>query len=246
MKYTMSNRCRYRKNFIVKKNDVIWIKTYDHQGQKKDIVVKQYKQSNWSCNKEADILTSLREEGLAVPTVYFKSNNLIIMEYIQGEVLLDTILRQENDSADTLRGYSNTIVWELTQWLSDFYRAMKKWSKKDYIKGDMNLRNFIYGDKLYGIDFENSRTGNREKDIGRLSAFILTYNPAFSQFRVHFTRELLQSLQDILPIDLDAVIQELKLELNEISNRRNILYPQDQIEPIISTLKQPKQIYKIK
>ncbi len=235
-----------QEKFYSKKNDVIWIKTYDEKGQRKDVVVKQYKQSNWSCNKEEDILKHLKEAGLAVPEVYFKSNNLIIMEHIQGEVLLDTILRQENNMTEGPRAYPNQIVWELTHWLSNFYKIMKKWSKRDYVKGDMNLRNFIYGDKLYGIDFENSRTGYMEKDVGKLSAFILTYNPEFTQYRINFTNELIMSLREVLPLNEELAIQEMRLELNEISKRRNVQFSEESIELFIHNWRRHRKLYKSK
>lgn len=203
-----------QKKFYSSKNDVIWLRTYNKSGEKKNVVVKQYKHSNWNCNKEASLLRHLRGNGLAVPEVYFKSNNTIVMEHIPGETLCDRLLVLENGQGEFLRE-RDMIIDTLIQWVADFHRAMKLWNKRDYTKGDMALGNFIWGKSLYGIDFENSKKGIIERDVARLMVEIWTCTPQVTQWRIDFANRLLAGLKEEIPLEKDLLKLEILQETKE-------------------------------
>ena len=57
-------------------------------------------------------------------------------------------------------------------------------TEKNEILGDINLRNFIISNnKIFGLDFENVKTGDRKREIIDVLAMYMLYNPAISEFK---------------------------------------------------------------
>lgn len=234
-----------KEKFYSKNNNVYWIQAYKEGNVSLDLAVKLYKQSRYSFNKEVDILRHLKEYGVLVPEVFYTSSNLIIMEHISGEVLLDKILNLESED-DKLPEAAYKIIYDLAHWLKSFYFAMTKWKKRLYVKEDVNLRNFIYRDRIYGIDFENCHPGVVEEDIGKLCAFILTYSPEFTPWRCKFTENLIRIFTEEMLLDTEVVIMEMRKEIAVISGRRNATYSQALMNTIVNCWRKSKIVYKVK
>lgn len=222
-------------------NNVYWIKAYKDSYQSWDLTIKLYKneKSKYSFNKEVDILKHLSYHGVPVPEIYYSSNRLIIMEHISGEVLLEKILNSSNNIDDY------RIINELIIWFESFYRAMKKWKKSLYVKADVSLTNFIFKDKIYGIDFDGCQPGIIEEDIGKLCAFILTYSTEFNASRFQFINRFIQVFTQELRLDTEVVIREMKNVIAKLSEKTINNYSQESINAIINSWRNQKIVYKV-
>ncbi|MCL2695946.1 MAG: phosphotransferase, partial [Clostridiales bacterium] len=137
----------------------------------RDSLVEKRVASPAAAALEAAMLTQLHAAGVPVPELIAQEGSTIKMSYIDGEPLPDLLTRLE--TAHCERDTAHSIADSLIEWLADFYRAMD-----GQIRGDVNGRNFLWdGARWWGVDFEQRETGERAQDIGRLLAFVLTYDP---------------------------------------------------------------------
>ncbi|MDD2574537.1 MAG: hypothetical protein WCS98_07555 [Bacillota bacterium] len=224
----------YEKQFLSKKNKVHLIRALLENGSTQDFVVKEYRDNHNSVQREADILDGLYREGISVPRLYYWGESSMIMEYIKGSVLLDIMTDAEYIFGENI-DYINVkgIAFHMSRWLDSFYKAAKRITGKKTILWDINLRNFLVGYKLYGIDFEECREGAVEEDMGRLMAFIVTYQPAFTTYKTRFAREVYSALDSRMSLDRDRVMVELLKELDAIRERRNMEIPTGIVERIM-------------
>ncbi len=122
--------------------------------------------------RELTVLYTLMREGVNVPSIYGYKDYFLYMEYIEGHTLM--YLLEKNM-------WSDNVTDALVKWFCGFYNIKRLQSDKLLIKGDCNLKNFIYdGSKIYGIDFEESQYGNAEQDIGELCSHILLSYPEYT------------------------------------------------------------------
>lgn len=115
-------------------------------------------------HNELERLRFSRKGGLAVPDVIDARAGVILMTFIPGETLVDRINR----------AFDPALVDALAGWYYNYH------SIHTMIKGDPRLRNFIWNDdKLFGLDFEESRVGHWMLDIAGIAASILDTKPIF-------------------------------------------------------------------
>ncbi len=223
------------KQFFSKKNRVYLVKGRCANGDTLDFVLKEYNVSGSSMQKEANFLEGLHREGVDVPQLYYRGERSIIMEYIRGATLIDTMTDVEYIAGKS-RDYINVkgIATHLARWLDSFYRAAEKITGKNTILWDINLRNFLVDFKLYGIDFENCREGAVEEDAGRLMAFIVTYEPAFTPFKIQFAQEICNALKTRISLDRKRIAREVLKEFDAIEKRRDMEIPEGIIEQMIT------------
>jgi len=164
--------------FYSKKNDVYKIKNIYKNNKEEICVIKNFNNID-NMNREIDMLKNLKNKGLAVPEIYYVGKKEVVMEYIEGKTLLDVICENEINKV-----FDYDIVRKLLIWLKNFYSITRNSMNKKIIMSDVNLRNFIVDKHIYGIDFENCKKGNIEEDIGKLCAYILTYDPSFTEWKV--------------------------------------------------------------
>jgi len=214
--------------FKSRKNDVYLVKTEGADGSCAEYVHKIFRSAE-AASKEARLLKELKNGGLNVPHVYYAGGTSIVMEYIRGIVLCDKISEIEKASG-TQEAQSEEeariITRELSSWLRSFY-AYGKAAGCSLILGDVNLRNFIFDGRVWGIDFEEVKTGIIEEDIGKICAFLLTYNPAFTPWKRRFAVSLLEGLSGEITFDMGIVREEFKKELDSIEKRRRLPIPRD-------------------
>jgi predicted Ser/Thr protein kinase len=224
----------YEKQFISKKNKVHLVKALLENGKKESFVVKEYSDDVLPVNREADMLTGLYQAGLTVPGLYYKGENHLVMEYIKGAALIDIMTDSEYIAGESL-DYINTkgIASHLARWLEHFYKAAQSITGKKTILWDINLRNFLVGYKLYGIDFEDCREGAVEEDMGRLMAYIVTYEPSFTPYKMNFAREVYSALGRRVYLDMDRVVAELLKEFDALRERRGMEIPEGVAEGIM-------------
>ena len=114
--------------------------------------------------KEERILRRASEKGLHVPRILGRYRSILFLEYIKGRNL--RVLRDEPGFPDVIR--------ELARWLALFHEAFRRGKKTSLLKGDMRLQNFIQsGDRIYGVDFEESEAGPPVRDVADMAATLL-------------------------------------------------------------------------
>lgn len=146
-----------------KKNVVLRIDVVKKAAEKPmSIVAKMFIANRF--HNELDKLRVSRKNGLAVPDVIDAKNGVILMTFIPGETLVDRINRTFNPA----------LVDVLAGWYYNYH------SVHAMIKGDPRLRNFIWNDnKLFGLDFEESRVGHWMLDVAGIAASLLDTKPVF-------------------------------------------------------------------
>ncbi|MHA2359491.1 MAG: RIO1 family regulatory kinase/ATPase domain-containing protein [Candidatus Thorarchaeota archaeon] len=143
-----------------KKNIVVHLKI--QAGKPIDVVAKLFVVEKFDI--ELRILKSSWEKGLAVPKVIDADKGVILMDFISGNLLVDSL----NQS------FRPEFVDMLAEWYYNYHSA------HDMIKGDPRLRNFIHHNgQIYGVDFEESRSADWMLDIGGTAASLLDTNPIF-------------------------------------------------------------------
>ncbi len=211
--------------FNSKKNAVYKVRCVQENGNEKMVVVKTYYNLQNNKQKELDMLLRLKEKELTVPRVYYTGKNNFIMAYIAGSNLLDVICQREK-SAKNKNNYfyqsNRQLISDFFSWLNNFYKLAKEITGKNIIFEDINLRNFIIlNDKIYGVDFEDYCEGERERDAGRFCAFVLTYNPIFTDWKTSFIQETLKILKEKFAYKEPIIKQEMEKELVAIKKRRS-------------------------
>lgn len=206
------------KRFYSKKNEVALYSFCDAKNNLKKWVVKHFS-SPRRCRKEAKVLKILSSSGLAVPGIIYSTNHCIIMEYIQGETLLAWLEKSEQTAAPVAG--TTGLLTALASWLQDAYQALHRAYGHSMILGDVNLRNFVLSECIYGLDFEECRAGSPEEDLGRLCAFVLTYNPGFTLWKYRFVAAIKNVIAAELNLSWQRVFTEMLKELEQMSKRRN-------------------------
>ncbi|MGI6098095.1 MAG: hypothetical protein ACOYBM_08365 [Dethiobacteria bacterium] len=172
---------------------------------------------------EARMLFLLKKGRVSVPFIYQLDEQGILMEYIRGPSLLEYLVWQEKMQFyvgwDTIEPavYANGM---LCRWLKTFYDTVYDLTGKKIILGEINFRNFILRDSIYGIDFEDCREGEKEEDVGRICAFALTNNPPFTPWKYSFVDYILNIFVEGLSLDRELVNKYFLRELASIHKAR--------------------------
>ncbi len=103
-----------------------------------------------------------------------EENNAIIMSYINGINLCDILNDEKTETTE-----KEKLIHLLAEWFKDFHNFFKT-QEQFTIRGDSILRNFIYTDRIWGVDFEESRIGKPIEDIAGICSSILTTDPMFT------------------------------------------------------------------
>ena len=180
-------------------------------------IVKKYFTSAESVATEVLMLTRLKAAGVPVPQLIARKDRIITMSYVEGETLLDFLTRMETCSEKALlMQAANALI----DWLALYYRAVDA-RKTAQIRGDVNGRNFLWdGSCFWGVDFEETAYGPVELDIGRLLAFVLSYEPMHTPAKAKFADRLLQRAISVLSADKTAVLRFRDAELLLMPARR--------------------------
>lgn len=215
------------KQFVSKKNRVHLVRALLQNGSRQSFVVKEYRSGSYSIQREAEMLEGLHKNGISVPRLYYKGKRSIVMEYIKGPTLIDVLTDAEYMTGQSF-DYANSkgVASHLARWFDMFYKAARSINDENTILWDINLRNFLLDFKLYGIDFEDCREGVVEEDMGRLMAFIVTYQPAFTPYKMQFAREVYDAMNDRMLLDRDRVMAEVLKEFEAIRVRRSMDIPE--------------------
>ena len=114
------------------------------------------------CEIEHEIIEKCAAKNIKVPKIIKKTDNMLIMEYLKGRAIgsIDIFQKTINEK----------LLQNIASWLYNFHKSFLN-GTKTIIKGDMRLHNFIlYGNDIYGIDFEESRLNDFSEDVIEMSA----------------------------------------------------------------------------
>lgn len=218
-----------KEKFKSRKNEVCLVDLKKKDGQIVPSVLKKYINCKKSKSKETFLIKVLIQNGLSVPKIYFEGNDYILLEYITGDTFLDTLIDLENNQGENIDDEKNYIVFfELFKWLESLYNITKETMGRGYIFEDINFRNFIINDKIYGIDLEDCHCkACKERDGGRFCAYLLTYAPAFTSWKVLAAKQAVEILTKDFGYSKELLKKEMNKELIEIHKRRNMDIPTD-------------------
>ncbi len=138
-----------------------------------------------------------------------EKNNVLITNYINGENLCDIINNEDVKQVEKQR-----IVSLLADWFNDFHNFFKK-DKEYTIRGDSTLRNFVLTDKIWGLDFEESRMGKPVEDLAGICASILSTEPMFTKEKFTLCKILLDRYNELAPGRVINVNDEIAYALLE-------------------------------
>lgn len=148
---------------------------------------------------------------LNIPSVYEmdEENNVLIMSYIVGENLCDLINNEKTTIDEKKR-----LMMLLAEWLADFHNHFKT-EDQFCIRGDSTLRNFILTDRIWGVDFEESREGKIIEDIAGICASILTTDPMFTSKKFQLCKIFIDAYMKLAPGRILNVNDEIAYALLE-------------------------------
>ncbi len=170
--------------------------------------------------REAQILTMLQGK-VAVPALLGEHETGLLLEYIPGGTLADWLERAEKENPDSLLPAVQEKMGELLDWLAGFYKVMENQGQA-MIMGDVNLRNFIVGKQLTGIDFEDVKEGLPAEDLGKVAAFILMYAPEGTIWKQKLVDFWLAQAARGFSQDRALLVREMEQELQAMQIRRKI------------------------
>jgi hypothetical protein len=224
-----------KRKFQSRKNEVYLVELRKSNGLVIPSVLKKYINSNENKSKETFLLRVSLENGLSVPKIYFEGADYILLEYIDGDTFLDTLVDLENNQGENIGNEKNyEVFFELFTWLQKFHSLTKETIGKGYIFEDINFRNFIVSDKIYGIDLEDCHYGAyKERDGGRFCAFLLTYSPSFTSWKVKVARQTIEILTKEFGYNSELLKKEINKEFIEIQKRRKIKIPDGIIKRLL-------------
>jgi tRNA A-37 threonylcarbamoyl transferase component Bud32 len=121
---------------------------------------------------------------LNIPTIIEKDteHNVLVLNYLRGDNLCD-LLHYEKTTLDEKK----RVLACLAEWYANFHHFFNTNSTYS-IHGDSILRNFLYADTMYGVDFEESRVGERQEDIAGIAVSLLTTYPMFTKEKFYLCR----------------------------------------------------------
>ena len=195
--------------------------------------VEKHLSSDQAASFEAAMLEKLFAAGVRVPGPIHREGRKITMPFVPGETLPELLERWESSLENPPGGVApgpepalgsplekeiSEAAGSIISWLKDFYQA----AGEGIIRGDVNGRNFILnGEVCWGLDFEESAAGEREEDLGRLIAFVLSYDPPGTLVKRAFADSLLLEALAQLNISREKIMRYRDEEFAAMAVRRN-------------------------
>ncbi len=179
-------------------------------------VFKRYLPEYFSNMMQEYMILSESSSSVTKPTVLKKDDvhHLLILSYIPGENLCDMM----NDPSITFEE-KQRLVKLLAQWFVCFHSYFKN-HHGCVIRGDSNLRNFLFNDKIWGVDFEESRSGKPEEDISQLCVSLLTTDPVFTNEKFDLAQLFIREYEQESSRNLEDINRYIGCVLDDLMMRR--------------------------
>ncbi|MFH1100632.1 MAG: hypothetical protein V1726_01150 [Methanobacteriota archaeon] len=148
---------------------------------------------------------------LTIPSLLEKDteHNVLIMGYIFGNNLGDIIDDEQIPYAE-----KQTILHTLSTWFAQFHNFFKD-ETSFRIRGDPSVRNFLFKEKIWGVDFEESRKGNPSEDVAGFCASILTLDPMFTAEKIRLCKAFIESYIQSVEWKLETLNDDIAYALME-------------------------------
>jgi len=212
-----------KQKFTSKKNDVYLVQ--DKADNNFRYILKKYNNPD-SFKREKAILEFLNRNEIKAPQIINFANQYILMEYIEGQNILEIF--EEWESINKARAEESVLLQQFCQSLKALYQVLQRINGSQQILKDTNLRNFLWAKStMYFLDFEEVCEGFIEEDIGRICAYLLTYNPPFTNWKRQMVKKLIALFTTGLGLEEGRLLKEFDNQLGAIGIRRNILIPED-------------------
>ena len=183
-------RLRSKKNLVL---HIVY--TSAAQSETSNLIAKLFVEDTFQ--NELDCLSSSIENGFTVPKVIAAQDGVVLMDFIEGELLIDRINRT----------FEITIIEALAEWYYNYHRIHNR------IKGDSRLRNFIWTDgMIFGLDFEESREDHWMLDIAGIAASMLDTDPIFDIRKRALVWSLLDYYLHLRNLKRTSKVEKLFLE----------------------------------
>ena len=197
---------------------------YREQMGQQEVVVKQFTDPG-RFRMEKEIGELLQDTDLCIPRrlAVNEQKQEIIYEYIASVTLVDLIETTELE-------WALEKIAQICAWMMKFYTILQEKTGRQYILGDVHLRNFICDDRgglVYGVDFEECRPGRIETDVARLYTFILHYEPAFTARKIKLSEYVQKTFLAALDLNEKFYLQEVARETEELLQRRHRRYAEN-------------------
>ncbi|MEG0942548.1 MAG: hypothetical protein RSD07_07700 [Angelakisella sp.] len=216
--------------FVSKRNRVCLAESHTQQDLPPcRVVIKDFGQNIDSYHQELKISRTLYDHGVSVPGILEVTEDSIVYKYLEGTVAVDLLeqLEVHSDSAEILAVFDG-----ICHWLKSCYDALEDAFSCEMILGDAHLRNFIYSDKVYGVDFECVTEGHRETDVANLAVFTVTYSPMCTPAKYKLAAFICKRCMELMELDSSLLRREMSTQLAIISNRRKIILPSEIVPSI--------------
>ncbi|MCD1294036.1 protein kinase [Methanocella sp. CWC-04] len=196
-------RLRFIKKFPSKKNSVYLVERAGKQ-----YVLKLYATDRWQ--NEFRVLSAAYDLGIAVPAPIEARDNAVLMEYIDGKTVNDHL----NEKFD------QDLVLSVASWLARFHLAFYS-EDSVLLKSDAIFKNFILSERIiYGIDFELSRPGRPEEDVGEAISFLLDTEPMFTDEKYRLACKFIKRYENDSGIVLHDIEDSIAKSLIEAASFR--------------------------
>ena len=215
-----------------KKNRVNKVEIAFSNSSKKTYVLKEYIGSDRISrgDNESFFYDILKGSDLNTPAIFYRKEALLVMEFLGDDTLLDYITAEEQESKrisledcsdpESLKDRYSPLA-DACIYIHDFNKTLQKRYGRSFVFNDMNLRNFLIpGNRMYRVDFEDCREGLIEEDIGKFVAFLLTYKPAFTYWKLCISECIKKYCTDILSLDKDRINLQMDKEFERMKKRR--------------------------
>ena len=136
-------------------------------------------------------------------------NNVLITSLITGENLCDVINDGKIESTEKQR-----LIMFLSEWFAEFHTHFKK-ADQFRIRGDSILRNFLITDRIWGVDFEESRMGKPVEDIAGMCVSILSTDPMFTEEKFTLCQLFIETYHKSVKWNLECINDEIAYVLLE-------------------------------
>lgn len=197
-----------------RRNNVFLIKSSDYKTT--PFIIKFYSEPYpvLKSKIEYENLIKLNREGINVPQVKKNNPYYNIIEYIPGVLVSD--LAYSLNKGDWIK--------KLACWLFKLHSIKlnsDNKNNKSYLKGDCNLRNFIYHEKqIYGLDFEEKLFGDPREDLSEVCVFILN-NKINSPDNIFIVQKFLKEYENISGHEIDDLGHFLRKSILNNQKRKN-------------------------
>lgn len=206
-------KARVHKRFKSKKNIVYLLSI-----EEKIVVMKWFKNRAKDYMQKEYELLSQTQTSFRKPQVIKKNDehNFLLLHYINGSNVCDLI----NDYHVSSQRKTE-IIRHLSNWFAQFHQTYYK-NVYTMIHGDANLRNFLFKNDIYGLDFEEVKQGKPVEDIADIYASILTTDPGYTKEKNRIGAAFLQTYQSIVPYTLENVEEMITVAIKKRQRKKRV------------------------